>query len=219
MYKNVFPLLFAIILFAGCDSGVSNNDPETARASLTFRTSYTQSASKNANITVEQAKLLVREITFHSTGADSLDFKTGSVVVSLNLDGEATTVATSDIPVGSYNKISFKIHKPEDGEQVGDSDFAIGTSGDERFSVIVSGQMDGEPFTFRSRKSTKQRIEFASPLVIDETTTEFEASLSVDVDQWFVGEDGEALDPTNFDDEDEIDDAIRRSIRENGIDL
>lgn len=201
------------ILLIGCEE--SSEDP-TSTASLSFATSQGTGLMKpsDSHVQLDTVKILLKTIQFHSeTEGDSMDFKSASQILNLDLSGDVNTLATADIPMGSYDKVSFRIHKPEDDEDPGDSDFKEGNSGSERFSVVVKGTYDGSAFTFKSRKSTKQRVDIDPPLVIDEDGLEVNVTLTVDVDSWFMDEDGNPLNPLEEDDEDEIDDAIRRSFR------
>jgi hypothetical protein len=211
MSKSILFVALLAFLLAGCDSGA--NETEGAEVRLTMQADYGQTAGKQAVVIIEEAKLLVDQIKFHNDDADSLDFRVGSVVVNLNLDNEPVVVSVGSIPVGRYDHVSFKIHKPEDNESVSDPDFKEGTSGNERFSVVVRGTYDGAAFTYKSRKTAQQRIDFSPDLEITSPDITLDVALTVDLDSWFVGQDGEELSPLNDSDSNDIDDAIRRSIR------
>ncbi|MDZ4698818.1 MAG: hypothetical protein SH809_03845 [Rhodothermales bacterium] len=211
MSKSILIVALFAFLFAGCDSGA--NDTEGAEVRLTMQAEYAPTAAKQAAIVIQEAKLLVDQIKFHSDDADSLDFRAGSVIVNLNLNNEPVVVSVGFIPAGRYEHVSFKIHKPEDNEAVSDPDFKEGTSGNERFSVVVKGTYDGEPFVYKSSKTAQQRIDFSPDLVVSSPDTSLEVALTVDINSWFVGDEGEELSPLNESDSNDIDDAIRRSIR------
>lgn len=151
-------------------------------------------------------------------GPEEVEFKTESFVVNLDPSGTANTVAVGEVPPGTYKRITFKIHKPEDREPIPDPDFREGTSGDQRFSVIVEGQRDGVPFELKVRSSMDQRLDLSSALVLDGTEGEVSVTLQADVADWFVDEDGTALDPLDPNDHDAIADAIKRSFRALGTD-
>jgi hypothetical protein len=210
MKQLLVPIFALFLTFAGCDS--ASNAPEGAEVRLTMQALVAPPA-KQAVVVIEEAKLLVDQIKFHSDEADSLDFRTGAVVVDLDLNNQPVVVSVGDVTVGRYEHVSFKIHKPEDNEDVGDSDFREGTSGNERFSVVVRGQYDGTPFVYKSRKTAQQRIDFIPELEIATPDTTIDVALTVDLSGWFVDEDGNELNPFDESDENDIDDAIRRSIR------
>ncbi len=168
----------------------------------------------NSDVQLDSVKILLKTIQFHSEDdGDSLDFKTEPQILNLALDGSVNTLHAADIPLGTYNKVSFRIHKPEDGEDPGDPDFMESTGGNERFCVVFKGTYEGTVFAFKSRRSTKQRVEIDPPLIIDEEGLEVNITLTVDVDSWFHDADGNSLNPLDEDHENEIDDAIRKSFR------
>ena len=216
------PFAFSVLLL-GCDS--TGVDGEQASLSLSFvannatQSPQKQSASVQSNhLTITEAKMLIREVEFKSDleddgiPDDSLDFKTGPLVVVLNLDGTPNEIGVSEVQPGSYDEIEFDVHKPEDNQTPPDSDFKIGDSGDERFSVIVRGTYDGQEFLYRSRENMEQELELATPLTISEDTESLNVTLAVDLSQWFVDENGNQLDPTVPDNENAIDESIERSF-------
>lgn len=209
----------AVIFFTGgCEENPAGGEEEgPATASLSFVVGDSSPLAKGltSHVQIDTAKILLRTIQFHNEGdSDSLDFKTESFVLDLDLSGGLNTVAVQEIPEGSYNKVSFRIHKPEEFEDVGDPDFYEGDSGSERFSVVVKGMYGGQPFTFKSRRTAKQRINIQPALMITDTTTAVNVTLSVDVHSWFVDpDDGALLNPTDEGDESAIDDAIKESFR------
>lgn len=219
----LFAPLSLLILFSGCDS--TGADGEQTSLSLSFVAKNALSPAKNISsavesnhVTITEAKMLVRRIEFKSdleddgVADDSLDFQTDPLVVELNLNGSINEVAVSDIQTGSYDEIEFDVHKPEDNETPPDPDFKIGDSGDERFSVIIRGTFNGQNFVYRSNENMEQELELNTPLVISEDTENLNVTLTVDLSQWFVDENGNELDPTNPDNENAIDESIERSF-------
>lgn len=206
-------LLMTTLLFVGCEE--SESELSTS-ASLSFAVPNAGTAMKAADnhVSLDTVKILLKTIQFHNENEDdSLDFKTEPQILNLDLSGGVNTLATAEIPVGSYHKVSFRIHKPEDNEDPGDSDFYESSSGNDRYSVVVKGHVGETPFTFRSRKTSKQRVDLNPALVIEEEGSEVNVTLTVDVASWFMDEDGNELDPLDEGDENDIDDAIRRSFR------
>ncbi len=207
-------------IFAGCDSqGVGSDD--TGRVTLSIMAVNAGSAAKGGNsaAVVDAAKILLRTIQFHARDLDEetegVEFRSATMVAELNLDASPLMLAVADIPFGTYHKVSFRIHKPDDGEMPPDPDFKIGESGNERFSVIVDGKLDGIPFQYRSSKSMQQKVDFESELVIEEITADMNVTLLVNVSTWFKDDDGNELDPTDDTSSNEsmIDKSIRESFR------
>ncbi len=79
---------------------------------------------------------------------------------------------------------------------------------------MVAGTHANAAFTYKSQRGEKQRLEFDPPIVVTDTTTSVNVTLSVDVDSWFVNvETGADLNPSDTNDESDIDDAIKESFR------
>lgn len=213
--------LMSMLLLYGCNSTGTND--HMASMSLNFAAQNASSSSKIATtqadeLTITEAKMLIKEVELESSleddGAanDTLDFETGPLVVSLNLDGTPNEVSINEVPAGSYDEIEFEVHKPEDGETPPDPDFKTGSSGNERFSVIIKGTFNGQDFLYRSRENMEQELELAHPLVINDDTGNTNLTLSVDLSLWFKNENGTTLDPTAENNRSRIDDSIKRSF-------
>lgn len=203
-------LLLAFAL-AGCDS--SGLDEGAVRTELRVRASVSEAGKAAARIEVEAAKLLIKTVQFNVEDGEDYTFKTESFVVDLDLTGRANTVLVGAVPPGAYERLTFQIHKPENDEAVPDPAFKEGASGDERFSVIVSGRVEGEPFMLKVRDAMRQRIAFSPPFLVREGDDQVIVTLLADVDRWFIGRDGQALDPRRDDEAEAIADAIKASFR------
>lgn len=203
-------LLFAALIGVGCDSA-DTDGPAPAR--VTFRA--LAASSKASAISVNEVKLLVRELEFDRADDDSEegeDFEVENFVVNLALDGTTTTVLEGEIPDGTYDEVEFEVHRPDATEAIPDAEFRDGESGDERYSVIVRGTSDGNPFELKIRRSFEQEVEFAEPIVVDGTTDLIGIAIEVDVSSWFVDEVGAELNPLEAADLPAIESAIERSF-------
>jgi hypothetical protein len=195
----------------GCkDAGVSPPPPENLR--LSVKAPATVLGKVNHEVLhIISAKVLLREIEFSQAGSeDSVEIESGPQVVSLNLDAKITEVAAVRIRPGVYDRIRFTIHKPEDSEQVSDSTFKQGESGNERFSLVITGLYHDTPFTFKSRESTRQELQLTSPVTVSEDGT-VNVTLKIDPYLWFQNN-GLVLDP--FNQTKEIDDLVKSSFAE-----
>lgn len=215
-------LFFSVLLLASvtaCDlASDSTNQPVMSLSATSTTGTQPQAPSVQSNhVTITAAKFLLKEIEFESdldddgVSDDSLDFETDMVVVNLSLDGTLNEIIVKEIPPRRYDEVEFEIHKPEDFETPPDPDFKVGTSGDQRFSVIIEGTFNQQSFTYRSRVNMSQEHEFATPLMVEEGQ-EVNVTLLVDISQWFVDENGNDLDPTDENNRSEIDDSIKRSV-------
>lgn len=218
--KSILLLFAAGFIAASCDGIVMSDDFEqNAKVSLSTTVATNNSTSPKAinaeGLTIDSARILVRSVKLHHINdADSMDFKSDSFVLTLDPDNPAREVALSQIPFGVYNKFSFRIHKPEDGETPPDPDFMESASGKDRYSVILNGSYNGEPFEFKFRKSFRQKVDLNPDLVIDEASpASINVTLEVDLNSWFTDDDGNFINPTSEDAEEEIEDAIKRSFR------
>ncbi len=205
--------LLLVVGLGGCDSSGIDIDDDTVRTELRVRVSFSEAAKTAARVEIDEAKLLIKTVQFSAEDGEEYTFNTASFVVNLDLTGRANTVLVGAVPPGAWERLTFKIHKPEDDEAVPDPDFKEGSSGNQRFSVIVRGHVEGEPFVLKVRDSMRQRVAFSPPFRVREGDDPVVVTLLTDVDQWFVGRDGQVLDPRRDDDVEAIADAIKASFR------
>ncbi len=195
----------------GCtDSGVNASLPENLL--LSVKAPATVLGKVNHEVLhIISVKVLLKEIEFSQAGSgDSVDIESGSRVVSLSLDAKITEVTAVKIRPGVYDRIRFTVHKPEDTEQVSDSTFKSGESGNQRFSLVITGLYHDTPFTFKSRESTRQELRLTTPVTVTEDGT-VNVTLKIDPYLWF-NTNGLVLDP--FNQTKEIDDLIKESFAE-----
>ena len=169
-------------------------------------------STTSSGLQIDTAKVLLKELEFHSATEDSLDFKQGPLILTLNLDSTVTSVAIDNVPHGLYDAISFEIHKPRPNETINDTDFVAGPKEDQRYSVVVEGFYNGAHFVYRSQRSAEVHINLNPPLNISDSLSSYNATIKVDVSKWFVDQNGNVLDPTNPNNAEAIDRAIQRSF-------
>jgi len=220
-FINRLLVLFIFFGFAACDvSSSDDSDTPTPQVRLnavvqtnTLQKSTTQGNSASNHVQLTEAKFLIREIEFESAlDQDSLDFVTEPMVLNFNLSGGITEVAIADIKPGVYEEVELDVHKPEDNETPPDPEFRIGSSGDERFSIILKGTVNGQEFIFRSRENFDVELEFPGNITIGEANTTIDITLRIDPSSWFTDDSGNELDPSNFNDVDEIEENIENSF-------
>ena len=189
-----FLVMCSMILTQSCsDTGSSN-------MTLTMRptgSGLSKSTASNDVMTIDTAKILITRVMLHSEANDSLKVESNPVVVYLNLTGSAQTVATANVPQGSYNRVKFEIHLPAQNESVPDQEFRTGANGNERFSIIVKGTFNGTAFVFKSRDVINQSVTIDPPLEVADSIGTANATLTVDVNTWFTLGLGGLLDPTD----------------------
>lgn len=191
-------------------------------ASVASAQTFTQGV---AQVIIEEAAFVIRRIKFKAADSHEEDFKAEALVVTLNLEGTSNVVSISKIPVGTYDRIKFEIHKLEASEMNAIdltahpefSEFAK----DNGYSVFVRGTYDNDisdniapkPFVFRSRFNEIQEHFLNPPLEIKEGQNLVDVHLSIQTDRWFVM-DGVIVDPTNANLEPQIDNNIKNSIKQ-----
>ena len=197
---------------AGCkDMGVESPDTsENVRLSIRASGSVLEKPAHEV-LHITSVKILLKKISFkQSTSDDSADVYSGPYVVDLDLSTQLHDVVATRVRPGSYDRIRFTIHKPEDQEQLLDTDFADGAGGSVRYSVVVTGAYHETPFVYKSRESARQELTFLNPLTVPESGN-VNVTLRIDPYDWFT--DGLLIfDP--FNQSKEIDDRLKQSIAE-----
>lgn len=115
------------------------------------------------------------------------------VVVDLPLDGTTKVIFDALVPTGTYAGIHAKLE-----------DVTVG-------GVFTDPGGTDHPFTFTSHVRAQVKMDFATPVTVDATTTNL--TIDVDVGSWFKDATGAVIDPTNSLNQQVIDHAIRASLR------
>lgn len=211
-----FSLLFlAGYLFTGCDT--TNADLEDAgMLQLQMASTSPNSSGKlfkasqeNQGLIIEEVKLFIEEMELESVENDSLDFEIENFIVNLPLDGSPLVLTEQIVPAGIYDEFELEIEKPDDKDLVvNDSDFQDETG---EYSVVVKGLYNGEEFMFRSSEDFEIDIDLNPPLVIEEGSSSV-LLISIDVYSWFIGSNGEELDPKDPANTERINENIEKSF-------
>lgn len=194
MLKKVLPSFFAVFLVISC-----SDDKKDANTTLSFMTEqYLTKPRAAGSLTIDTAKILIRRIKFEGEGdGDSTEFKTGAMVIHLNLSGNVQTVSAGNVPQGTYDRIKFEIHKADQNENLPDPDFITGSSGNDRYSMIIIGTYNSTRFVFRSRNTINQSINIDPPLIVADSIGAANLTLAVNISDWFYDGDGGYFDPAN----------------------
>ncbi len=234
-FRTLSPLFLVLaVVFAGCDLFGSDDTARVTLNAAAVNPNAVAGKSASGHVTLESAQLLFKSIRFHADddavestdeepveGEDegdesSASFHTGPVVVAFDfaVDESPVEVEVADVPAGTYEAISFHLHKPRGNQEIEDYPEFAGDTSDDRWSVVVAGQFEGEPFEYKSSLNVVQEVEFDEPFVVEDGAGH-SATLTVDFSQWFVSEAGVDLDPTDDSEQNRsaIDRSIRRSFR------
>ncbi len=223
--KKIFKSLGSLLLFLSTISFISACDTtETTNGTVSLSFASEAGLQKiNADIQLSEVKILIRDIKLEkesdgeSVGEEGNNetecenIKVGPFVVNLNLIGLTTDFVVNNIPAGIYDELKFEIHKLEASETPPDPEFKDGEDSSQRYSVIVKGVYNSNPFIYKSRKSAHQELEFENLLVVEENTAT-NLTIIVDPYTWFY-KDGVLLDPTNPSNENDIDNNIEHSFK------
>jgi len=129
------------------------------------------------------------------TGNDDCEeFETGPMLASLGLGTAATeTMISVSAPPGQYDKLEFKIHKPESSD---DAAFIAAHPGFDGVSIRVTGTYSQagtrSDFVFTSDLDAQQEVELASPITVS-AGAGTSVTLRLDVSTWFLNAAGTAL--------------------------
>lgn len=221
--------LVAVIL-ATLAIGCSDSTSPATDGQFSLSTQYTVQAvlakatspSAVDSLRITRARLVLRDIKFKTLGEDSLNFRSQPIVVELALAGAVQQIGMTTVPFGTYNRIEFDVHRVEapeiaalpSTEQAAFADFLAG----ERYSIIVEGTvyrtgLAPAAFTYRSKVDAKQKIDLSPEVVVNEGTTQVNATLVVSSAGWFTTTGGALVDPTDPNNEGVIDENMKSSIR------
>lgn len=202
-------LICSIILLSGC-----NNNPVTTATgtgsddNISLSVQSSDNMTDNAGIEITEAKGLLTEIEVESNNI-SKQIKGGPIVVQLNVAGINQVMTSGIIPTGTYSKVKFQLHKPEDTEPIPDPDFREGSSGNKRYSFIIKGTYNGASFVYKSKKTINIVLDLTSPLNLSSKSN---LTVLFDKIKWFQNGSG-VFDPSDGSHENEIDDNIKNSFR------
>ena len=206
--------LFSITMFQ-CEDNPAGPTATSGRIKLSLKRAVPAGVLKTAAVsavTISSAQVVIHEVEFESPGEDSLDYKLRQPFIQDLMTIDLPQVIDNlSVPFGTYKEIEIEINelKPEDGQVYVDNPQL------QNLSILVTGYVDddpGQPFVFTSDLDEEVEIEFNSLLVLDENTPVSQIVLTIDLDSWFVDENGLSLDPRSIDNKSKIENNIKKSI-------
>lgn len=209
-------ILGIFLVFAGCGEDSSTNPTGSGNpvggsdnTSMSVKTDNNTTAASTISITEAKALITEVELETEPSGA-SQHIRIAPFVIYFNTTGVLVTVTTGNLPSGTFNKIKFKIHKPEDTEPIPDPEFREGTSGNQRYSFIIKGSFNGNSFVYKSRRSASLVINLPSPVTTGSSSRNI--TVLVNPSQWFTSG-GNFIDPRESGNENLIDDNLKSSFK------
>ena len=140
------------------------------------------------------------------------ELRLGPVLFDLPLGEGAEPIFSAAVPVGSYDRIKFQIHRPTNANE--DADFVSDHPDFEGISIQVLGSYNGAPFVFTSDLTEVEDVVLTEPVEVA-VDGEVQVTLLVDVTGWFANEDGSGLvNPSEANDGGPFESLVERQIRE-----
>ncbi|MEX1135377.1 MAG: hypothetical protein WEB89_00660 [Balneolales bacterium] len=213
---TLITLLFTIgYILTGCDTtNTGLDDAGTVQLQMAVNTSNStakqlQASQNQEGLVIEEVQLFISEMELESVENDSLDFEIENFIVNLPLDGSPLILSDREVPAGMYDEFELEIEKPDDEDVVvNNSDFQDETG---EYSVVVKGLYNGEEFMFRSSEDFELEIDL-NPLLVIEDGGSSVLVISIGVDSWFRGSEGQDLDPKDPANTEQINENIERSF-------
>jgi len=182
----------------------------------------------NGTLTLEDIRVVVSEIELEAIddscvgeddsvddiGDDCEEFETGPQFLDLPLDGTPIEVATSAVPLGTYEELEFEIEDLEDDEDdaaeaalitaVRAEILAIVPDWPDEASALVTGTFtptSGSPVAFRVflKAEIEVEMELVPVLVIDGRGASRKVTVDIEPSIWFSRSDGSVVDLSQYD--------------------
>jgi hypothetical protein len=149
----------------------------TAAVSSAFRKDGSITAGPTCDsVLISRVRFVFSDMKMHLDGADSSDDKgvvqTGPFIMDYR-PGMIIHNDSASIPVGTYDRIKYEIHKLKDGEDdaaIADPDFADFVKDGARYTYIIEGVIyngnNASAFTFYSSKNENLNLSFDIPITV-----------------------------------------------------
>jgi hypothetical protein len=148
-----------------------------------------------STLIITKVELVLRQIELRSAdGAtcvsgeedddDCEEFAIGPVLVSLPLTPGADQAFEAEVPAGTYSRVDFEIHKPDDGDPA-DQLFIQQNPDFAEISIRVTGTFDGVPFVHTTELDVEQELELVPSLVVAEGVNT-NLTIFVNLSTWYT---------------------------------
>ncbi len=211
-YTLLFGVLLLIALFIyGCNNSpnyIIAPPPDIDNFGVSAYSTPDTFDAVGGTLELDSVKILIKDIKVIDRSNGENNFKTGPFVMYLGLNYFVNTIDTGYIPEGTYDKIKFEIHKPNNNDPLPDPEFRDSLG---NYSVIAKGRYNGLPFVYKSKKSAHQFLTFPDSIVVT-AIGKTNVTLSVNPYTWFISN-GIYLDPNLPANENDIDNNIKDSFK------
>ena len=223
--KQIRPLagIAALTVLASCSSDLTGSNRHNVQLSVTTRSTAASSANRiaadllvgpNDELVLQKVQLVFGKLELDRSGAsdcvgeiedenddrgsDDHDSMNGEceeveldpLLVDVPVDDALHPVINVPLPEGTFAELEAKLRP------AAEKFTAFNTAHPDLVgkSVRVEGTFKGTAFVFTSAVRSKLEMDFDPPLVIDETTKN--ATVAIDVRQWFLSAGGAVIDPS-----------------------
>jgi len=161
-------------------------------------------------LSITEVKFLLRKIDLQSEGP-SEEMCLGPLVVDISIDefSKVYEFSYAKLVPGTYREIHFQLHKPSPNENISDPEFTESTS--RRYSVIVKGFNNGEPFVYKTDVTVSKEVEFGNNVAVP-VIGSVNITIKISPYDWFMNN-SLVLDPMDPASKHLIDQNIRNSFR------
>jgi hypothetical protein len=185
MNKTIILLPVLFLLFASCSEGppTGSHDPffdNTAVVYLKNQDSY-DGGNDMFNIEITSAKLLLTNV-YLSHGSTTKMISAGPALFNFDFSNYKY-FAAGITDTGTFSKIHLTIHKCAVNEEPADRDFKVGNHETQRYSMIIKGNLEGEPFTINYLDDITVEVTLAKMIQI--TKSQSKITLIYNKRQWF----------------------------------
>jgi hypothetical protein len=212
--------LTAIVALAACSGGQQLSLSARAGSSSAVAMAPRANAALTLpnGITVDRLRVAIREVELERADAqpddtrDAQEFEAGPFVLDLSgaaLNGTVQQVMVNDVPAGTYRELKFKIHPPSTSDSSDAAVQAMATAQSGGASIIIEGQIDGQPYTFMSTLDAEEKFEKTFTL----TGGNDNVTLNLDPSTWFGGTGSARLDPRVAGNKSTIENNIQASLQ------
>ena len=218
-YTTPIAGIAALSILAGCSSDLTGGNRHPVQISFTTNTTTTSAAANrvaadlvvgpNSELVLQKVQLVFRKIELDRSGTadcvgdaesddddhanmgdDCEDVSGDPLLVDVPVDDALHPVINIPLATGTFSELEAKLAPAKDEATV----FNTANPNLAGKSVRVEGTFKGTPFVFTTPVRARLEMEFDPPLVIDETTKN--ATVAIDVRNWFLTSDGAVIDPT-----------------------
>jgi len=206
----IIVLAISFALFSGCNKE-SSMSPVSPGANNTSVGAFAEGNQTDNTFALTDVKFLLRKIEFESeNGQDEEEVNLGPLVVDVSMFAKEFEFSFAKLIPGVFREIHFQLHKPSPNENISDPEFIESTNA--RYSVIIKGIFNGNPFVYKTDVTVSKEVEFEEHSVTVPTDGIVNITIRISPFTWFMNN-GAFIDPMDPANKMLIDQNIRNDFR------